>query len=576
MATIYGTSVKDYLIGGIEDDVLYGYEADDTLEGGSGNDWLYGGIGADMMRGGLGDDFYEVDNVDDMVDETGGGGFDTVSASVSFSSLNVEYVILVGTANINASLTGSSANTLIGNSGNNSLGGGTGNDTLNGGAGDDVLNGGFGADLMRGGQGNDIYHINEIGDIVEEIAGEGTQDRVFTPFSFSSDVIERVDFTGTANVNATLTATTNISINGNSGSNVLTSSSGNDALFGYGGNDTIIAGSGIDRLVGGLGADTMIGGLGNDTYDVDNIGDVVDENDGGGTGDRVNSSVSFSSSDIELVVLTGTANIDATLSGGLTCGLTGNSGNNVLTGGTGNDSVFGAVGTDIITTGAGNDSLNGGTGADVMRGGSGDDVYTVDDIGDVVDETGGGGTNDWVYSSVTFSAIEIERVTLTGTASINATLSGSLNSTLNGNSGDNVLTGGAYNDWLDGASGNDTLIGGAGNDMLIGGAGTDVYRFETALSATANLDSIQDFNAADDTMLLDDAIFSALGGPGILAANLFKNLSLGTVDADDRILYNGATGMVSYDADGSGAGASVLFAYLTGNPAFSELDIVVV
>ena len=50
------------------------------LTGLAGNDTLNGGAGADRMLGGLGHDTYVVDNVGDVVDETGGDGTDTVQS----------------------------------------------------------------------------------------------------------------------------------------------------------------------------------------------------------------------------------------------------------------------------------------------------------------------------------------------------------------------------------------------------------------------------------------------------------------------------------------------------------------
>ena len=99
-----------------------------------------------------------------------------------------------------------------------------------------------------------------------------------------------------------------------------------------------------------------------------------------------------------------------------------------------------------------------------MFGGTGNDTYVVDNAGDVVNETGGDGT-DTVQSSVSFSLADpvhaiggIENLTLTGTAAINAT----------GNALDNVLIGN---------SGNNVLIGGAGADTLDGGGGTDTASY---------------------------------------------------------------------------------------------------
>ena len=149
----------------------------------------------------------------------------------------------------------------------------------------------------------------------------------------------------------------------------------------------------------------MQGGLGNDIYVVDNAGDVVDETGGDGT-DLVKSSVSFDLSgpkaigDIENLTLTGIAAINGT----------GNALDNIIIG---NSAANLLVGND------GNDTLDGGAGADTMRGGLGNDIYVVDNAGDVVDETGGDGT-DLVKSSVSFDlsgtkAIgDIENLTLTG------------------------------------------------------------------------------------------------------------------------------------------------------------------
>ena len=40
-------------------------------------------------------------------------------------------------------------------------------------------------------------------------------------------------------------------------------------------------------------------------------------------------------------------------------------------------------------------------GADTMKGGAGDDIYTVDNVGDKVDEKGGSGLNDTVIFKMT-------------------------------------------------------------------------------------------------------------------------------------------------------------------------------
>jgi serralysin len=47
-------------------------------------------------------------------------------------------------------------------------------------------------------------------------------------------------------------------------------------------------------------------------------------------------------------------------------------------------------------------------------------------------------------------------------------------------------------------------------------------------------------------------------------------------DADDRFIYDSATGNLYYDADGNGAGAAMLFATLSNHPTLAASDIVVI
>lgn len=160
------------------------------------------------------------------------------------------------------------------------------------------------------------------------------------------------------------------------------------------------------------------------------------------------------------------------------------------------------------------------------------------------------------------------------------TLSGTLNADmLYGHDGvDDVISGNAAADKLFGLSGNDTLRGGAGNDILAGGAGRDAFVFDVAANTASNRDTISDFTTGVDAIHLDKAVFAALGPEtGALAAGAFYASANGAAhDGDDRILYNMTTGVLAYDADGNGAGAAVQFAVLTGKPAVSAADFVVV
>lgn len=125
---------------------------------------------------------------------------------------------------------------------------------------------------------------------------------------------------------------------------------------------------------------------------------------------------------------------------------------------------------------------------------------------------------------------------------------------LYGNEIAQTITGNAGLNIIDGKLGIDTLTGGAGNDYFV---------FSTALSG--NRDQINDFNSAADTIRLDQTIFTKLTVVGALNAAYFK--AGAPADANDYILYNSSTGMLSYDVDGNGAQAAVQFAYLNNKPA---------
>ncbi len=162
--TLTGNDGNDTLAGGIGDDVLWGDDADLL---GDGDDFLDGGAGADAMHGGMGNDRYIVDDAGDTADETDGyggdaGGFDQVSASVSFTLGDfIENLTLTGADDING--TGNSlANRIAGNDGANTLDGGAGTDVLTGGLGNDRLIGGNGIDTLWGGADADVFVLQNI------------------------------------------------------------------------------------------------------------------------------------------------------------------------------------------------------------------------------------------------------------------------------------------------------------------------------------------------------------------------------------------------------------------------------
>lgn len=144
-----------------------------------------------------------------------------------------------------------------------------------------------------------------------------------------------------------------------------------------------------------------------------------------------------------------------------------------------------------------------------------------------------------------------------------------------GNDAENNLSGMQGADRLFGLDGNDVLNGGAGNDQLAGGAGRDKFVFDMRPSKANNRDRILDFVVVDDTIVLENAVFTKLGKAGKLSAGTFWT---GTAahDATDRIIYNKASGALLYDPDGSGRGASVHFATAGKSLKMTYADFLVI
>ena len=153
------------------------------------------------------------------------------------------------------------------------------------------------------------------------------------------------------------------------------------------------------------------------------------------------------------------------------------------------------------------------------------------------------------------------------------------NDSLAGGSNSDILNGSAGSDVLWGASGDDTLIGGLGSDIVTGGAGNDFFDF-TKVGTDGDLshygiDQITDFSKVSgntDHIRLDDALFAGVGTAGSPIAAAFK-LDGSAVDANDKIIYDQATGALYYDADGSGTGsAAVQFAQLNAGTVLTLSD----
>ena len=557
-----GGSGNDKLTGGAGSDFLHGGTGDDEIFGGDGADELTGGAGSDLVDGGNGDDVFVVSGSLIKDRFVGGAGYDTISLS---DNLRISSLVLDALSSVEAistsgfSISGTSADdvidfsgvssisagsltsipiklfagndTFIGSSDLDDIYGGTGDDTINGADGNDVLDGQAGKDLIRGGAGDDSIYG---GEGIDTLHGDAGDDVLYG--GSSADIIY-----------------------GDAGNDEIHAEGGNNTLYGGTGDDTFfISGNESNTFVGGDGYDTVYlhGPIAVSSLILDKASGVEELNFGkygffdpfaisGTSGDDV-----FDLSGIKVVT---SQQKSISLAGGDDRYVGGEIANYV-DGGIGNDSISGGGGADSLIGGEGNDHLIGGAGGDSLDGGAGSDrvLYTTAKAGVTVSLINAS-INRGDARGDTYTSIE--------------NISGStFDDFLYADNASNVINAGA---------GNDLIKSYAGNDTVSGGAGSDTFVFNSSLNGTTNVDTITDF-ATVDTIQLENGIFTALMTLGTLGAGAFKNLAVGSIDSNDRILYSGS-GKLYYDADGSGnAFGLVKFAELSGVPNLTAADFFVI
>lgn len=314
------------------------------------------------------------------------------------------------------------------------------------------------------------------------------------------------------------------------GNDTFTGTGGTDEFYGYAGNDIINAGGGdYDYVEGGEGKDTYDGGAGlgdtlsfQDAYFNGNAdhGIVLDATKGTVTDPYGNSETFKNFEDYR-----GTQFADSFKGSSL------------------DERFMGLGGKDVIDGGGGFDTVT--YHRDVRRGA---------DQGVTVDLSKGTGIDGF---GKTDTLINIEAVRGTELA--------------------DKITGNSVGNYLRAGDGDDILAGGLGNDTLDGEGGKDIFVFNTTLSATNNVDMINNFSVADDTIRLENAIFTKISGLKTLtAAQFVKNTSGLAADSSDRIIYETDTGNLYYDADGTGAAARVLFAKLDPGLAVTAADFYII
>ena len=517
-----GGGGNDILDGGNDGDILYGEAGDDTIIGGAGQDYLDGGAGIDTVVYANSSSGVTID----LANGAASGGDADGPAQVVGRGTVIRHDILNGFENAVGS---AYDDHLIGDARANVLSGGSGDDTLTGGRGADRLNGGAGSDtadyadathglkltLVGSGSGGDTYIS------IENLAGSGFNDR----------------------------------LNGNGAANVLTGQGG------------------ADRIEGGGGDDILLGDF---AYQGD-----APPRPGMGTGyatlgpDATNNSIATAFGVSNNFSMAADPDIfDSTTILHTTVNATGN--------GRGGYYSINLVAGTVITV-----DIDGIADPDIHD----SFLRLLDSNGNVVAQNDDGGDDPGSTSGRDSSAVFV--VQKTGTYYI---VEGSWTDTAPGDGWtDAVPTGSAYElnvsvefppppiqpgiagaDMLSGGSGGDLLDGGLAADMLTGGAGEDSFRFSTALGS-GNIDRITDFNVTQDSILLDNLIFTALGADGALGLGAFFKSAAGVAqDADDRIIYDTDSGSLLYDADGTGQTAAIQFAQLSTNLALSASDFIVI
>jgi fibronectin-binding autotransporter adhesin len=403
-----------------------------------------------------------------------------------------------------------------------------------------------------------------------------------------------------------------ITINGNTGANILTGDELRATIINGGdGADTIMGGAGNDTLNGGAGIDTIsyanstfgvtvhldnptpqntvqqgldtISGfeniLGSATHDSlfgDNFDNVINGGDGFDTivsGGGTNTLIGGAGGDTYFVqgvndIVTEAvgggfdivlSQVNFTLAAGsevealavnTTAGisLTGNELQQTLTGNVGSDTLSGGGGNDLIISGGGTNTLIGGTGAD---------IYFAQGVNDVVTEDAGGGFDVVLAGgNLTLAAgSEVEVIAVNTTSGV-------------------TITGSNTNQTIQGAGGNDRFVGGLGNDTLTGSGGADTF---VLLNSFADRDFVTDFVSGSDKLEISASLFGGGLSAGVLSGAQFLS-GVGAASATtaaQRFIYNSSTGNLLFDADGNGAGAAVLFANLSSVPTLTAADFLI-
>jgi Ca2+-binding RTX toxin-like protein len=542
------------------EETFEGNGGDDVLAGGGGNDRIDGGAGADRLSGGAGDDVFRMAREDLVGGDriAGGDGIDELFISGADLADPVLLDVVLG------SVERLVASTPVG----------------------------VGAAMLG--------WFDYISGEAIHVVTAGLADLRGTELDYAAFRLAAEGITFTMAGSRMLGE-----VDGSQWRDAITGGENADRISGHAGDDVIRGGGGRDTLSGGIGADLIQGGGGDDILSVDRRSELTEgDRLSGGAGwdtlhvaDGTKLSHAFISGDIERLRgndLTLTAReaeafqeIDSAHVTITTRGIVDFSGTEVcprsITLAVGGVtltlapswsfgiSVQGSEGTDVIRVhvgaaihaNGGDDYLDLIDGDGRAVGGSGNDTYRTysPDAAGIIETAGGGTDTIRTWSGWLTLVDHVENLTYLGGGDFEGV----------GNHAGNRIEGGSGRDEIVGLGGDDALHGGLGLDFLEGGAGADRFVFDTAPSSVRNTDRIMDF-AVDDLIALDRTIFGALPARGAALAGDAFVAGVRAEDAEDRIVYDRATGNLYYDADGNGAGARIMFAQLDAGTALGAAD----
>jgi uncharacterized repeat protein (TIGR01451 family) len=522
--TLIGSPLPDTIIGGDDNDTIDAGRGDDVVLGSGGDDVLTWnpGEGSDVFEGGPGIDtlVFNGSNASEHVTIDANGTrvrlFRDVATitmdiatteQIALSTLggtdNVTIADLGGVADLaaihvslgDADDTGDASGqvnpavvvTFDGGPGNDTITGSPQTDIILGGDGDDTLDGRGGDDAIDGGNDNDTLVGGPGQDLVSGSAGDDTL--IWNPGD-GSDRLEGGPGTDTLLFN---------------GSNVSES-------FTLGANGTRVVllrdVGGVTMDVGGVETITLAALDGPNHVTVDDLTGVADLTGVtlllGNSGDTVDAAAQADPA------------FGLTIQGGFGADrITGGAGADIIFGGRGDDVLVGSGGNDTFTwnPGDGNDTIEGGAGLDtlVFNGSNVSEHITFDangprlrmfrDVASIVMDLAGvetvtldtlAGTDNVTVNDLTGVA-DLTSLAITlgdedDVVDASAQLNPAVGMTIDGEAGDDDLTGGAGHDLIRGGRGNDVMRGsggddtftwapGDGSDTIDGGAGNDTLSF---------------------------------------------------------------------------------------------------